>query len=332
MHLVRGNGKYPNPAQRPFRVAFFLGSDITSHLVANRLIPIFLDEGMSVLLCLTRGKFNPSRPQTLRHLFFVEHVLLQDHAYPFVDAWGVPQPGHRNTPAGWLAIAPGQVTVCQVPDVNDPAFVTRIADENIDLAVSVRCYQKFRPPILEALGAAPGSAFVNLHPGLLPFYRGVNTFLWAMLEGEREAGFTLHHLSRDWDTGPVIGQARFPLDYSHSVVENMLLHTADAAGLILDLARRMRSGRTVPAAIQDESRARYFSYPTETELARLASREVDVFRASAVIDLLVDAFFKTVPDIARFRQTLIDATADSEVPCGYVMPELQRAGAGEVSR
>lgn len=325
MDLVRGSGNHPDSIRRPLRVAFFLGSDITSHLIANRLIPILLNEDISVQLYLTRGKLNPRRPQALRQLFFVEHVLLQEYAYPFIDAWGVPQPGRCNTPAGWVALAPGRVTACGVPDVNDPAFVAGLADEKIDLAVSVRCYQKFRPPILKALGGGPGPTFVNLHPGLLPSYRGVNTFLWSMLNSERGAGFTLHELSEDWDTGAIIGQARFPLDYSRSVMENMLLHAADAAGLILDLIRGTAAGRRDRLRVQDESRARYFSYPAEADLAGLAARGIDVFRASAAIDLLVDAFFETVPDAGQLRETLIGATADAQVPCGYVMSERQTA-------
>ena len=318
MYRFRGHDGRRGAGQRPLRVAFFLGSDATSHLIANRLIPIMLEQDMSVQLYLTRARPSARRPETLRQLFFVEHGLLQEHAYPFIDSLGVPQPGRCNTPTGWLALEPGRITAQLVPDVNDPAFVGSLARDTIDVAVSVRCYQKFKPPILDVLGGPEsGSVFVNLHPGLLPSYRGVNTFLWSMRHGAREAGFTLHHLAVDWDTGPVIGQARFPLDYSHSVVENMLLHTADAAGLILDLVNRKAAGHPVPTQVQDESQARYFSYPADPDLAALADDGIDVFRAAAVVDLLVDAFFETVPDTAQFRETLINAADGAGVPCEY---------------
>lgn len=322
MYISSGSGKYPSSTRRPLRVAFFLGSDITSHLIVNRLIPILLEKETSLQLYLTRGKLDPRRPQALQDLFFLEHVLLQDHVYPFIDAWGVPQPARCNTPAGWLALSPDRIAARQVEDVNDSAFVAHLATQDIDLAVSVRCYQKFRPPILKVLGADPDRAFVNLHPGLLPYYRGVNTFFWSMLRDEPEAGFTLHHLSEDWDTGPIIKQARFPLDYSRSVVENMLLHTADAAGLILDLARRMAAGQPTQPRVQDESQARYFSHPEAPDLEGLAARGLDMFHASAVIDQLVDAFFETVPETAQFREALISAIAATRVPCGYVRRQV----------
>src|SRR2546429_3923624 len=152
MRFRSGVPAAPISVRRPVRVAFFLGSDLTSHRVANRLIPILVDSGIPVVLFLTRAKPSSRRPRTLQQLFFVEHTLLQDVAYPYADRHGIPRPDGFNTPDGWRAVAPAEVTVRPVPDVNDPEFVAALPDLDIDVAVSVRCYQKFRPPILDTLG------------------------------------------------------------------------------------------------------------------------------------------------------------------------------------
>jgi len=298
------------------RVAFFLGSDITSHLIANRLLPILLDSGMSVRLYLTRAEANPDRPELLRQLFFVEHTLLQEHAYPYADLHGTPRSDGFNTPKGWRSLAPDRVTVYEIDDVNTPEFIEQLAAEKIDVTVCVRCYQKFGEPILRTL-AAESSIFVNLHPGLLPHYQGVNTFLRSMAEGAEQAGFTLHHLEEDWDTGAVIGQARFPLSYADSVSENMITHAADAASLILGTIERVAAGLPVDAQVQDASKARYFSYPTTADLDKLTDDGIDVYSASTVIDTLADVFFGTVPEIAELRQVLIDAVEAAGIPCEY---------------
>lgn len=303
------------PAQvgRPVRVALFLGSDVTSHTVANRLLPILLRSRASVYLFLTRAKPNSRRPERLRKLAFVEHALLQDYAYPYIDNFGVPAPDAFNSPNGWRALAPAGLTVRDVADVNDPKFVAELAEEHIDVSVSVRCYQRFRQPILDVLGR-PGARFTNLHPGLLPRYRGVNTFTRSMIEGAPHAGFTLHHLEPEFDTGAVIAQASFPLSYSRSVLENMIAHTADAAGLILDLVQRVAAGRPVPGSVQDHGRARYFGYPTDEDLDRLSHNGVELFRASVVIDTITDAFFGALADITGLRQTLIGAVHAAGIP------------------
>jgi len=313
----RGQHELITPT-RPTRVAFFLGSDLTSNIIANRLLPILLGSHISVLLLLTRGKTSPRRPLALRRLFFLEHTLLQNYAYPHVDLYGVPGPDRFNSPEGWRSLAPGRLVVRTVDDVNEPGLVAELADAGIDVAFSVRCYQRFHQPLLDALGGPrTDGLFANLHPGLLPHYRGINTFLRSMQAGEREAGFSLHHLEPDWDTGEVIGQARFPLDYTRPVLDNMTARTTDAAGLILDLIKKVATGQPVRARAQDASQATYFSYPDDADLGELDRRGIAVFRASSVIDLLTDAFFGTVADIGHLRDALIDAVDEAGIPCEY---------------
>jgi hypothetical protein len=306
------------------RVAFFAGSDITTHLILARLVPGLRAAGVASTLFLTRAKPSRRRAPTLKNLFFVEHTLLQDHAYPYVDAYGQPRPDGMNSPEGWRRLGLPDVDVHEVADVNAPEFVRSLPAMGIDVAVSVRCYQKFREPILRELGRPDeGRYFVNLHPGLLPRYRGVNTFLRSMQNGEPEAGFTLHHLAADWDTGPVIGQARVPLDYARSVHENMLGHAADAAALIRRLADLVAGGHPVVALSQNHEAAAYYSHPGEDELQALRDRGVEVFRASRVVDTLVDELFGTVPDPGDLRAALTTALAEHGI--GY---QNEPAGAG----
>ncbi|GAA1248389.1 hypothetical protein GCM10009665_44060 [Kitasatospora nipponensis] len=326
MQVKQATLRNPVGRARHLKIAIIMGSDVTSHLIVNRLLGVLQAANVSFVLCLTRSRASARRPLALRQLFFVEHTLLQDHAYPYIDAYADPAAGRLNTPDGWKRLRLPNVEVRQVEDVNAPEFVSGLRTAGIDLAVSVRCYQKFQPPILQALGGPDsGSLFVNLHPGLLPEYRGVNTFLRSMQEGAPEAGFTLHHLEPDWDTGPVIGQARFPLSYARSVHENMLAHVTDAASLILRLVLRLAGGHDVPARSQDHSAARYFSHPTEGELEELRDRGIAVFRASSVVDALTDAFFGALPDAAGLRAVLTAALAEAGIP--YDHPRGPRAPA-----
>ena len=52
---------------------------------------------------------------------------------------------------------------------------------------------------------------INIHPSLLPKYRGLNTHQRAIDGGEREAGATVHFVTADLDCGPGILQARVPV-------------------------------------------------------------------------------------------------------------------------
>jgi phosphoribosylglycinamide formyltransferase-1 len=53
---------------------------------------------------------------------------------------------------------------------------------------------------------------MNIHPSLLPKYRGLNTHARAIEAGDREAGCTVHFVTPELDAGPAILQARVPIE------------------------------------------------------------------------------------------------------------------------
>ncbi|MGB0903162.1 phosphoribosylglycinamide formyltransferase [Halocynthiibacter sp.] len=52
---------------------------------------------------------------------------------------------------------------------------------------------------------------LNIHPSLLPKYKGLNTHARAIEAGDSEAGCSVHRVTAGLDDGPVLGQARVPI-------------------------------------------------------------------------------------------------------------------------
>lgn len=52
---------------------------------------------------------------------------------------------------------------------------------------------------------------MNIHPSLLPKYRGLNTHGRAIEAGDAEHGATVHFVTPELDSGPIIIQARVPV-------------------------------------------------------------------------------------------------------------------------
>ena len=52
---------------------------------------------------------------------------------------------------------------------------------------------------------------INIHPSLLPKFRGLNTHQRVLEEGDSEHGATIHLVTPDLDGGPTIVQARLPI-------------------------------------------------------------------------------------------------------------------------
>lgn len=53
---------------------------------------------------------------------------------------------------------------------------------------------------------------INLHPSLLPKYRGCSSLTWAIIEGEKQAGFTYHYINSGIDTGNIILQQTIKIE------------------------------------------------------------------------------------------------------------------------
>ncbi len=52
---------------------------------------------------------------------------------------------------------------------------------------------------------------INLHPSLLPLYRGTDTYQRALDSGDREHGASIHFVTGELDGGPVISQVHIPV-------------------------------------------------------------------------------------------------------------------------
>ena len=67
------------------------------------------------------------------------------------------------------------------------------------------------------------SGTINLHPSLLPKYRGRAPINWAILNGESELGLTAHWVDAGMDTGDIIMQRKFILEQCQDVGDALQL-------------------------------------------------------------------------------------------------------------
>ena len=54
-------------------------------------------------------------------------------------------------------------------------------------------------------------SMINIHPSLLPKYKGLNTHARALEAGDKEHGCTVHFVTAELDSGPIIMQASVPV-------------------------------------------------------------------------------------------------------------------------
>jgi methionyl-tRNA formyltransferase len=96
---------------------------------------------------------------------------------------------------------------CSEEHVNSSEMIERIGNIRPDYIFSI-----YNPTILKApMLAIPRKATINFHAGPLPTYRGMHTFSWAIINGEREYGVAWHLVDEGIDTGNVLFQRMFPM-------------------------------------------------------------------------------------------------------------------------
>ena len=97
---------------------------------------------------------------------------------------------------------------------------------------------------------------VNIHPSLLPSYRGPSPVATAILNGETETGVTIMSLDAGMDTGPIFDQKRVKIQANESctVLTNRLFKMG--ADLLLDTLDKHIKGKIQPIK-QDDSKATY---------------------------------------------------------------------------
>ena len=110
------------------------------------------------------------------------------------------------------AKAAGIPTVC----VNSKDFDTRTAFE-IELLKSLKeyevdivCLAGFMR-ILSPVFVEAWPTILNIHPSLLPKYKGLNTHERAIENGDSEAGCSVHNVTQELDSGDIILQLRVPI-------------------------------------------------------------------------------------------------------------------------
>ena len=71
----------------------------------------------------------------------------------------------------------------------------------------ILCLAGFMRVLTEGFVSRWHGRMLNIHPSLLPKYRGLNTHARALEAGETEAGCTVHEVTPALDDGPILGRA-----------------------------------------------------------------------------------------------------------------------------
>lgn len=144
--------------------------------------------------------------------------------------------------------------------VSSPEVTARIRDTAPDFLVVAAFGQKLPSSLL----TAPAVACLNVHPSLLPKYRGGNPIQRAVMNGDAETGVSVIHLSEKMDAGDIALQKTVEIgqDETFGTLEKRL--SALGAHALVDAVCQIASG-AAPRIPQEESLASFAKHLSKGE-------------------------------------------------------------------
>ncbi|MCV0397762.1 MAG: phosphoribosylglycinamide formyltransferase [Rhizobiaceae bacterium] len=145
-----------------------------------------------------------------------------------------------------------------------------IHDALVDMQAEIVCLAGYMRIFTAGFVALWEGRMINIHPSLLPLFRGLNTHRRALEAGMRVHGCTVHFVTAGMDEGPIITQAAVPVhaeDDEASLTARVLstehLLYPYALRLVAEGRARMDGARTVYSGVAPSSGALISPSPSE---------------------------------------------------------------------
>lgn len=161
--------------------------------------------------------------------------------------------GRRLTPSAVKEAAVGWgLPVLQPESLRHENVVAQLRDLEPRVMVVAAYGEILRPQVL----AIPPAGVINVHPSLLPKYRGASPIEGALLAGEQETGVTIMLMDEGMDTGPILAQRSVAIELEDSAGSlGERLARLGAELLLETLAPWLDGG--IEARPQDDAQATY---------------------------------------------------------------------------
>lgn len=144
--------------------------------------------------------------QLLKKEFRVQSVFLDGFGPSSETLHPIAVEIHRSKPSSILSVCNRNKIPFHCFSDPDELLCSPEIPPEIDI-ILLSCYPKRLP--MEVVNLAR-KACINIHPSLLPKYRGSNPIFWQIRNGETQTGVTLHKVSEQLDAGDILAHSQVP--------------------------------------------------------------------------------------------------------------------------
>jgi folate-dependent phosphoribosylglycinamide formyltransferase PurN len=141
-------------------------------------------------------------------------------------------------------------------NINNKKTVKALKSWKPDLVVSLYFDQILKKPVIQVAKVAT----LNMHPGLLPRYKGLWPNFWKLHNKEKYAGVTIHHINEKIDAGDVIAQVKFPIKKHDTRFSLGLKSASKGTELLIKTLIKIKKGVHLPP-LKLKGKPRYYGLP-----------------------------------------------------------------------
>lgn len=248
---VRPTSPQESPSHRKLKIAFFGTEARFSHRVLQKIVAAGVE--IHAVFCDASEPFRPhlgfdihslDPPAPLDAMDTDESLEIKLHTDPSM-------PTYTIIDIGWQQ----KVPVYSIGRIRSQAVADTLEALKIDVAC-VACFNKRIPPRLLAI---PRLGFLNLHPSLLPDYRGPEPIQWILHDlalpdqpAFAQGGVTVHWMDADFDTGDIAMQRTVELEPEMSYHFAERFCADEGAAVYVDLLAELEKGN-IPRRPQGDS-------------------------------------------------------------------------------
>jgi folate-dependent phosphoribosylglycinamide formyltransferase PurN len=226
-----------------------------SRLIFQRLVEDLPE--MEFSLAVTDGLY-------YRKTFIQSMVkLLRESSIIFCGARAIDMIQHRLGGSTLAEYARSRnISLFRTLDINSQEALQKIRSYEPDLIVALYTMHIFKRPVLEI----PKCGAITAHPSILPDYRGLEVFFWAMANGDDQIGVSTFTIEPTVDYGPVMNEVLLPIGPTQSMQSVYRMITVAAADLLVKSVRQLNDGTVTYR--QPVGEGRYYGMPTRAAVRR----------------------------------------------------------------
>jgi len=192
------------------------------------------------------------------------------------------------------------ITFFVTADVNSSQVAARIMAIGPDLVITVHLRKILNTDILKP--AKKGA--INIHPSLLPKYRGLSPQHQAIMHGDAESGVSVHFIEEKVDTGDIVLQRRFSIDEGDYILQVQAKMLAIYKTIVVDAVALIEKGGLEPVK-QDLSGVSYFGPLKKRD------RQIDLSKTTEQVYNLIRSV--SLPYKGAFYNDIVLWTAEKSV-------------------